>query len=149
MAHELIDAYFGHRAEKLEQINLEELLASANPHALCLHRVGQADELVESLLQETMRPFDEAALGEVLAGLRTQVSFDSDMVLIQLVRDYTGVQYIVHGTTLGRAMNRLCLSFLNRFSLADGSIDWKKLVRFAPHAGEQEKGEVPNGVRGG
>jgi len=149
IAHQLIDGYFGRRAEKLDSISLEELLANANPHLLCLHGVARADKFLESLLQERIRPFEEATFSELLARLRTEGAVDSDLTLIRLLRDCSGVQRTVYDKALARVLNRLCLSFLNGFSLADGSIDWKKLVRFAPHAGEQEKGEVPNGVRGG
>ena len=149
IAHDLIDGYFGRRAEKLDSITLEDLLADANPHALCLHGVGRVDEFVESLLQERMRPFEEATFSQLLARLRTQVSAASDTALIQLLRDYSGVQRINYNSTLARVSNCLCKEFCNKFLLPVGSIDWEKLVLFSPYAGEQKKEEVPNGVGGG
>jgi len=149
IAHDLIDGYFGRRAEKLDSITLEDLLANANPHALCLHGVARVDKLLEGLLQERIRPFEEATFSQLMARLRTQVSAASDTALIQLLRDYSGVQRINYNSTLARVSNRLCKEFCNKFLLPVGSIDWEKLARLAPHGGEQEKGEVPNGVGGG
>lgn len=129
-ANDLIDGYFGSRAEKLDSISLEELLVNANPHLFCLNGVGRVDKIIENLLQEKMHPFEEASLSQLQATLCTQATVDSDTVFIQLLQDYSGSQRIVYNTILARVSNRLCKEFCNRFSLPTGSIDWEKLVRF-------------------
>ena len=145
----LIQGYFASRAERLALVTLEDLVANADPYALCLHRVGQVDELVGALLRETMRPFDETAWSDLMTGLRAQIGSGSDTALIRVLRDYSRVEHKFHGAALSRAMNRLSLHFLERFSPPDGSIDWEELARSAQHIQEQEKGGVPNGVGGG
>lgn len=149
VANNLIDGYFESRAKELDSISLEDLLVNANPYLFCLNGVGRVDKIIEELLRERMHPFEEKALSQLMARLRTQVSAASDTALIQLLRDYSGVQRINYNSTLARVSNRLCKEFCNKFLLPVGSIDWEKLVLFSPYAGGRKKEEVPNGVGGG
>ena len=135
IAHDLIDGYFERRAEKLDSISLGDLFTDANPPLLCLHGTMQVNKLIESLLRERMRLFEETAFSQLSAKLCAQVAVDSDIMLIQLLRNYRGIQRMVYDETLARVLNRLCLNFFKEFSLPDGSIDWDKLVCFAPHVG--------------
>jgi len=140
MCYDLVEAYFRRCAEELDSIELEDLLAIADVPALCLQGTGRVDTLIESLIRERMRPFEEAMFFELQTGMRSHIPVGSEVVLLQSLRDHSSPQRVLCDLSLARVSNRLGLDFFERFLLPSGGIDWVTLAMHRP--AENERREV-------
>lgn len=144
-----LDEFYQRRLQKLDTLKLGDMLKKKNPYLFCAISTQKASDIIEDLISAYMSFFDEGIfydavfkpIAKQMSGSVVSPSEDIDweeltgdpdfyLKLIRLMKDHPAHHRVNYEESWNKAVNRFTSEFLDDFSLADGSIDWEKLVIF-------------------
>ena len=137
------DEFYRQRLIKLTGVTLSDILHKKNLYLLCATHGSSVSIIVEKLLIEHISSSDENIFGqtfmESVASIehediessieKSYVSYTA-IALINLMSNNSTYNSREYDRERAKALNRLEHDFLNNFGNTDGSIDWKKLLRY-------------------